>query len=137
MTTPIGNSLLPSVYLASPRDTSGDDVEISPRYLAGGTPCGSDVFSTLRRDQWHAFHDEQGNYYATSHGNYARIALLPEPSEIMPDATALWHPLLTERNYWMLAVIITDCDCLQSNDLVYLYGRSVAEDLDITGIRNH
>ncbi|MFB7270736.1 DUF317 domain-containing protein [Streptomyces sp. NPDC056244] len=73
------------------RETTYDDVLVSPRYLAGSTGCGDDGFAPLTDHYWHDMHDEMGNFYATTYDSRLRVAYLPEVSELMPDATALWQ----------------------------------------------
>ncbi|MGY4968364.1 DUF317 domain-containing protein [Streptomyces nigrescens] len=73
------------------RDSSWDDVQITPRYLAGSPGCGDDAFAPLTHHYWHNMHDEMGNFYVTTMGGQLRVAFIPEVSELIPDATALWQ----------------------------------------------
>jgi hypothetical protein len=73
------------------RDRSDDDVLVAPGYLAGSAYCGDDAFVPLTHHYWHDMSDEMGNFYVTTMGSQLRVAYLPEASELMPDATALWQ----------------------------------------------
>src|SRR3954451_5025119 len=73
------------------RDRTGDDVLVAPGYLAGSAYCGDDAFVPLTHHYWHDMSDEMGNFYVTTMGSQLRIAYVPEASELMPDATALWQ----------------------------------------------
>ncbi|MEH0507253.1 DUF317 domain-containing protein [Streptomyces scabiei] len=73
------------------RDRTDDDVLVAPGYLAGSAYCGTDAFVPLTHHYWHDMSDEMGNFYVTTMGSQLRIAYVPEASELMPDATALWQ----------------------------------------------
>ncbi|WUH90338.1 DUF317 domain-containing protein [Streptomyces sp. NBC_00433] len=82
------------------RDTAYDDVLVAPRYLAGDAGESSDAFAPLTHPYWHEMSDELGNHYVTTRGSQLRVAFVPEVSELMPDATALWQ--LRARDGWPL-----------------------------------
>ncbi|MEC3997184.1 DUF317 domain-containing protein [Actinacidiphila sp. DG2A-62] len=90
------------------RDTSYDDVLVAPRYLAGHGGDPSDAFAPLTHHYWHDMHDELGNHYVSTGGSQLRIAFVPEVSELMPDATALWQIRAREgwppRDVWSAAL---------------------------------
>ncbi|WP_225847255.1 DUF317 domain-containing protein [Streptomyces sp. HPF1205] len=96
-TTGPGTSALER-HVREGRDTSGDDVLVAPRYLAGGSWSPTDAFVPLTHHYWHDMNDELGNFYITTMGSQLRVAFVPEASELMPDATALWQ--IRARDGW-------------------------------------
>lgn len=57
-----------------------------------------DAFVPLSHHYWHDMNDELGNFYITTMGSQLRVAFVPEASELIPDATALWQ--IRARDGW-------------------------------------
>lgn len=129
------------------RDASYDDVLVAPRYLAGSAGDPADAFAPLTHHYWHDMSDEMGNHYTTTRGSQLRVAFVPEVSELMPDATALWQIRARDgwppRDVWsaaftddtppeIIAAITTELDtALTTNRGRELYlDRGIADDED-------
>ncbi|UED86340.1 DUF317 domain-containing protein [Streptomyces profundus] len=68
-------------FRATPRDTSQDDVAVSPRHLAGSGDYPDDAFAPLTADHWRRYRDDTGNSYAISDTDNLQIAYLPDLDE--------------------------------------------------------
>ncbi|WP_433892616.1 DUF317 domain-containing protein [Streptomyces sp. CA-111067] len=133
------------------RDTSFDDVLVAPCYLAGSAGDPADAFAPLTHHYWHDMSDELGNFYITTRGSQLRVAFVPETSELMPDATALWQIRAREdwppRDVWsasftddtppeIIAAITAELDTALTTDRgreLYL-DRGIADDEDIAAV---